>query len=313
MFKIAERTELNQISLTGIRALVLIGLLIVKPRSLEEIRKEFINLQIMEESHSDDILRIDLNTIKIMGCEISRSSAKTDYKYILSKHPFAFKIPEDEMAVLKKVYNLTKTKLDLYTLIEFDELFKKIAFHICDDESKEAILGISVLRYYDLKLIKDLMLDCKHKRTIDLMYHKPSNINDSRKQIIAQEIVYKNDKIYLYGYDLDKEEPIVLNVKRIKSILARKIQKHTIEPKQTKIRFIVKNLKAEELDINEEIVGSSVDGYIVEGVYHNDFIATQRVLSLGARCIVLEPQDFKNSVIEKVKEMRKTYEYKSGC
>ena len=37
MFKTAEKTGLNQISLTGLRALVFIGLLIVKPRSLEEI------------------------------------------------------------------------------------------------------------------------------------------------------------------------------------------------------------------------------------------------------------------------------------
>ena len=42
MFKIAEDTELNHISLTGARALVLIGLLSVKPRSFEEIKTNLI-------------------------------------------------------------------------------------------------------------------------------------------------------------------------------------------------------------------------------------------------------------------------------
>ena len=102
MLKTAEKTDLNQISLTGIRSLVLLGLLIEEPRSLEEIRESFINYKIMEEEHSNDILRIDLNTIKSMGCEISRPSPKTDFKYVLTKHPFSLKISKDEIFVLKK-------------------------------------------------------------------------------------------------------------------------------------------------------------------------------------------------------------------
>ena len=308
MFNIAEKTDLNQISLTGIRALVLIGLLITKPRSLDEIREEFINLQIMEESHSDDILRIDLNTIKIMGCEISRSSAKTNHKYILSKHPFSFKISEEELNALKKVYNFVKSKSDLNVLLEYDKLFKKIALHICDEESREAMLGVSVFKYYDINMIKDLIIDCKHNRILDLLYKKPNKTNDVKKQIIAQEIVCKNDKIYLYGYDLKKEKSVVLNLRRLKSIIARSIKKQSLGLNQTKIKFIVKNLQQEELDVHEEIIDSTVDGYVVEGSYHNEFLATQRVLSLGARCIVIEPIEFRNSVIEKIKEMRKTYE-----
>ena len=61
MLVLDGKTDLNQISLTGVRALALIGLLIIAPRSLEEIRKSFINMHIMDNNHSDDILRIDLN------------------------------------------------------------------------------------------------------------------------------------------------------------------------------------------------------------------------------------------------------------
>ena len=87
MHRIVEKTELNQISLTGMRALILVGLLIKAPRSLEEIKETFINYNIMEKSHSNDIIRIDLNTLRAMGCEISRASIKTNYKYVLTKHP----------------------------------------------------------------------------------------------------------------------------------------------------------------------------------------------------------------------------------
>ena len=68
MLKLQEDVELRQISLTGTRALMLVGLLMKAPRSLEEIREAFIERKIMEPEHSDDILRIDLNTLRTMGC-----------------------------------------------------------------------------------------------------------------------------------------------------------------------------------------------------------------------------------------------------
>ena len=49
MFKVAEKTDLNQISLTGVRALIMIGLLIVEPRSLADIKNILVGLKIMEE------------------------------------------------------------------------------------------------------------------------------------------------------------------------------------------------------------------------------------------------------------------------
>ena len=49
------------------------------------------------------------------------------------------------------------------------------------------------------------------------------------------------------------------------------------------------------------------NGYIIEGEYHNDFIAIQRILSFGADCTVLEPENFKKKIIEKLKSIRREY------
>ena len=56
-------TDLNQISLTSVRALVLLGLLMRAPRTFSEIKQTFVDLKIMEPDHSDDIIRIDLNYV----------------------------------------------------------------------------------------------------------------------------------------------------------------------------------------------------------------------------------------------------------
>lgn len=76
MFKPADKSELNQVSRTGLRGIVLLGLLIEAPRSLKEIREIFTDLNIFEPEHSDDILRIDINTLKASGCEITKANAK---------------------------------------------------------------------------------------------------------------------------------------------------------------------------------------------------------------------------------------------
>ncbi|MBQ7764351.1 hypothetical protein IJ384_03160 [bacterium] len=308
MFKTADKTELNQISLTGLRALVLIGLLIAKPRSFNEIRRAFIDLKIIDEKTSNDILRIDLNTIKLMGCDISRSSAKTDFRYILTKHPFSIKTTKNEISALKKVYNHIKRKADIYLLIEFEEFFRKIINHLCDEESKEALIGVSIFKYYDYDTIKMLVEDCKLRNTLDLTYQKPNAKSECRYQVIAQELVYSNDKIYLHGQNVDNERPIVLNLRRLKNILARRKQEHNFEIKSFKITFLLKNINKDDLTINEDVIDKTDEGYIIEGTYHNEFLAIQRVLSFGARCIVLSPTEFRNTIVEKIKEMRKIYE-----
>ena len=310
MFKTEEKTDLNQISLTGLRALVFISLLVSKPCSMDEIKQNLINLKIMDESQKDDILRIDLNTIKSMGCEISRPSPKTDFKYVLTKHPFSLKISKDEIFVLKKVYNQIKSTANIYTLLEYDELFRKIALYMCDEESKEDLLGISIFKHYDIDFIKNLMQDCKYNRELELVYKATTLSNETTKRIVAQKLIYKNEKFYIYGFDLGIKKSTVLNLKRIKSILKRGKNTQNIEIEETKVKFILKNAKPEWLENNEEIIETLETGFLVEGFYHNDFLATQRILSFGSKCTIVEPEDFKINLINKIKEMRKNYERK---
>lgn len=307
MFKTAENTDLNQISLTGIRALMLIGLLITKPHTLDEIKKKFIDLRVMEPSHSDDILRIDLNTVKEMGCKISRPTRGNGYKYTMSEHPFSFRISESELKVLKRVYNYVKKDADLITLIKYDELLKKIAFFICDEQSKELFLGISALRHYNMHLLENLIIDAKYQKELELFYKKSGSNISSRKFIIANNIVFKNDKIYLYGYDLVKKAPTVLNIKRIEKILTRRISNHNIKLQKFQIKFLLNNISPDQLEPEEEVIEKDLNGSVVLGSYHNEFLATQRILSFGADAIVLEPEDFKKNVIKKIKEMRSRY------
>lgn len=307
MFKTAEKTELNQISLTGLRAIVLLGLLMIRPRSIDEIKKYFIEYKIMDETNSNDIIRIDINTLKHMGCQFNRPTKKNNYKYELLKHSFSLHLEDVEINMLKKVYAKVKKTSNLDTLIKYHEFFKKIAFHICDNNTKEALLGISILKYYDIEKLKELESDCKLKKTLLLEYKKPTKNSIDIKEVVAQEFLIKNDKLYIQCYDLEKNDSIILNVQRILKILNSTFNKKGKEPNLTKIKFLLKDSRINDLEENEKIIESLENGYIVEGEYFNDFYARQRILSLGFRCEVLEPLNFRKVIIQKLKEMRSLY------
>ena len=309
MFQHEIKDDLNQISLTGLRALVLIGLLINKPCSMDEIRGAFINYKIIDEKSSTDILRIDLNTIKHMGCEISRPSAKTDNKYVLTKHPFDLKITKEEILALKKVYKKIKEKANLSNLFAYDELFRKISDYVCEEDIKEQLLGISILKYYDIEEIKELVLDCKYKKTLEILYKKTTSKKEEKREIVAEKIEVKNDKLYLLSYDVEKQESRVFNIRRIVSVLSRKLKNGNFEVELTKVKYILKNIDLSEIEENEKIIETLENGYLIEAEFYNDFLAIQRILSFGANCVVLEPQEIKDKIIEKIREMRKTY----GC
>lgn len=306
VLKIADKTDLNQISLTGMRSLLLLSSLMQKPMTLDEIKAKFIEYGIMEQSHSNDIIRIDLNTLRTMGCEITRASAKTGYRYVLLKHPFSFNITPEEISLFKKVYKKIKDRANIKTLIEYDTLFKKLANHVTENEIKEELYGISILKYFNIDFINELENDCNENKILKLIYQKP-DMSESEKEVLAQKLVFQNDKIYLYGFDVSKKEAVVLNISRIKSIIARLLNDGGIEIKTTVIRFFLKNSDSDILDEGETIVEKQADGCIVEGKYHNEFVAAQRILSFGSNCTVLEPQEFRELIIRKLMDMRMNY------
>lgn len=300
--------DLCQISLTGLRALTLLGLLIQAPRSLEEIKQEFVKYKITEESNSYDILRIDLNTLKLMGCEISRADKRTNNKYVLLSHPFELDIDKNDISILKKTFTKIKESANIKLLIQYYMLFKKLSEQTSNVEIKEQLLGISPLKKYDLDKINEIQEYCENKKTLNILYKTPVKNVLEEKAVVAQELVFKNDKLYLYGYDKSKKESVILNLKRILKIISTKDDDNSIDAPSVKIRFKLTNFGVAGLGKNESIIsGDFENGFIIEGVYHNDFVATQRILSFGASCTVYEPQDFKEHIVELLRKMRNTY------
>jgi predicted DNA-binding transcriptional regulator YafY len=309
VLKVATKEELCQISLTGLRALILFGLLVKEPQSLEDIRKTFLQHNVIDESSSNDILRIDLNTLRVMGCKITRADKSTNFKYRLLEHPFSLNITDEEIGVIRRAYKKIKEEADIPTLIQYDDLFRKISNYITDETIKEKILGISVLKSYKSEFLNELITDCQNNSILTLEYKSPASKNSKIIEIAVRKIIFQNDKIYLWGNDINSGEGLSLHVKRIIKIILRKSNEGGFPgAKPVCVRFLLSNFGLSGLDDSETIIERRDDGkYLIEGNYHNKFYAVQRILSLGSACTVTEPAEFRADIIAILKEMRNMY------
>lgn len=309
MINAEEKTDFCQISLTGMRGLTMLGLLIEAPRSLEEIREKFIEMKLIDPDNSNDIIRIDMNTLRAMGCEISRSSGRTNYKYVLKKHPFGLEITSEQVNLLKKAYKSIKDGASVSLLYQYDLLFSKIAEFVFDEDVKERLLGISVLKSLDKAQLEELLNDCKMQNLLCIEYKDAGNSKVISRKIIAQKMEFRSDKIYLLGFDSEKQISVMLPVKRIISITDRiKNDEDLTKLKPVEVKFFLKNFNSAGIEDCEKIIESHDDiSQIIVGKYHNEFMAIQRILSLGSDCIVLEPSYIKQKVIDKLLSMRDIY------
>ena len=129
----------------------------------------------------------------------------------------------------------------------------------------------------------------------------------TKKKFVYKTLYFKMTKFIFTVTILGKKESVILNIKRIKSILSRKDNDDDFERKEVCVKFVLKSFGVNDILENEKIIETKENNYIVEGKYHNEFVAIQRLLSFGASAIVLEPQEIKAKIIQKLKDMRENY------
>ena len=306
--EITNREDLSQISLTGARSLVLLGLLMQEPRSLEDIRNKFLEFNLIEDSNSDDILRIDINTLRSMGCLISRADHRTNNKYVLLDHPFKIDINDEELSLLKRTFNKLKENTDISLLLSYDELFKKISEFVSDKDIKEKLYWITPLKNYSRDIVDKLNEACQKHKTVKILYKTPASPKETEIEIITDKVILQNNKLYLYGIDKNSKQAIYLNIRRILKFLSQSDSNDNVTVSPVTVKFLLHELGIPGLEESEKILSGDLDnGFIIEGKYHNEFFAIQRILSFGSKCIVLEPNDFKDKVIDTLKKMKEIY------
>jgi len=307
MLRFDLQCDPKKISLTGVRAVVILALLEQKPRTFEEIKDFLVSSNLVDREYSIDTIRIDLNTLKYAGCSISRADKRTNNCYVLLSHPFDLTFSDEEVQTLKKVYDSIKKYASVSRLIEYDKLFEKLANSVKNEETKQKLLGISILKGLDKDFIEELLTDANKKSRMTIEYI----VDKSRKvkyDITVESLGIRSNKLYVYCFNHAFGKRSFLKFSSFSKILCRQLNDDETILEDFVIEFELKNYKKYTLEKDEKLIESKGNVAKIKGSYFNDFIAMQRMLYFANDCTILSPVDTKEKLVEKLEKMRSLYE-----
>ena len=304
-FNISNKMTYNLMSFTAFKAMLIFSILLDGPKTYEEIKVIYLSQEYMKETFSIDTLRVYINSLERIGCEIVRGKKSEGSKYKLIKHPFELNITDEYAKQLIKAYKAISKNISLEDLISITNFFNKISIGINNIELKNEITNLSPITKLDKKILDFLINACKNKDVISVSYYSPSP-NLKTIDIRAEELFVKNEKVYLLGESPSYSNKANLLVSRIKDLPITKINEQ-IESKSEMIiecEIYDKNI---QLENNERLISEKDGIRQVEIKSDNIFRAKQRVLSLGKQWKVIAPENFKKDIISTLKDMQEEY------
>lgn len=299
----------NLMSLTGYRTLVLLKSLLESPKSIDEINEYFLNNQYIQEKFSTDTLRIYINSLREIGCKISRANKSNAYKYELTEHPFCLKINKTQIKALSKLYKSIHNKIKIEEAINIEKLFEKLSYEVNDEKIKENILGLKLIKQADLKIVDQLMAHCKKKHQI-IFLHKSNHSGITEIEIIADKLKFRSEKLYILGQSITHNEYSFYRVDKIIKILAQKIKKDSPKEKVFKVICEIEQNPNYQPNEDERILSINGNKTVIEITSKNEFDLKQRLLYDNKNLKILEPEHFKKDFIKTLEEMQKIYEEK---
>lgn len=296
----------NLMSLTGYRTLIILSALMESPKTNDEINEYFYNNQYIKEKFSSDTLRLYINSLRAVGCEITKANKSNSKKYELLSHPFTYGITKSQLNAIEKIYKNVYDKISAKELLAFDNFFEKLSGFVTDTETKEFIQGLSAIKHLNKTILEDLILHCKNKNQIIILYNSPKS-GKKEIEIIADKLEFKSEKLYLYGNNLTHKEYSFFLVEKISKIQSIKIMKSS--ENFDKIKVIYENYNLEyKIETRETLLEKTSEKLVIELTADNEFDAIQKILYKAEDCKVISPENIKKQVVDKLKLMVKSYE-----
>ena len=306
-FMKTKKVTYNLMSFTGFKSMLLLSYLMEAPHSYEEIKKYFMENEFIHESISIYTLRVYINSLERLGCEIKRGKKAEGSKYRLIKHPFELKITDTQIKSLIKVFkSLTKT-IDVEDLLSVTNFFEKISQGITNPDLKLTLENISPLKKLNPKILEILINACRRNDELTILYNSPAS-GAKEIDVLAEKLTVANNKVYLKGISPQyKDTKVSFLVSRIMEPPVIKLVKtirQDIEPLIIGCEIYDTNLPLKE---NEKVISQDDEKRMVEITSDNKFLTLQRILSMGSSCKVLYPESFKDEIYSTLKKMKEEY------
>lgn len=305
--------QLDNVSLTAYRVIAILLMLKERPHTEVEINERLKDSIASSRVLSRDSIWLYINTLKVLGCNITRPTKNNGYKYILKDHPFNLHLTELELKSLLEVRKYISSISDWQLSCNYDKFLstlckllpesdKKILTEYCKSNFREI--------NYTLKqdLIAELEYYCSNNDCILIVYNSLSGKSTEIK-LFAEKLKYENGALYIWGYNATLEEYQYLRVDRIDSVAKTDLQDVTLN--KTSVDVIFKlygiHIVSYNPEEDEEVLSRNADSIVIKHKLKNKFKLIQKILSFGRDCEILEPRQLQKDLIKKLKLMKKNY------
>ena len=298
----------NLMSFTAFKSILLFTLLIDGPKSYEEMQKFFKNHEYLHESISIDTLRIYLNSLREVGCKISKKTINGTTRYWIDSHPFALKFDEKQIKSIIKIYKAISKNIEVRDLIALQTFFTKISQYVENEELKLKLQNISPISNIDYQLILDLLKYAQNNTEINV-YYNSANSGKKDITIIVDKVFINNSKLYISGINSEYNTYSSFLVSKIIKINSINLKEKTLSTPELTVGYQYTKDDNENFELlnNEKIIQNKDNVLTVEITSKNKFEITQRIMSHSIKCKVLYPQSYKEDIIATLKRMKEGY------
>lgn len=298
----------NLMPLTGYRTLVIFAALLESPKTNDEINDCLLHNQYIKERFSSDTLRIYINSLRAIGCEITGANKSNNKKYELISHPFEYDIPKAQLKALSKLSKSVFDKIDIEDVIVIEKFFKKLVALIKSNETKAVLRNNAVAVQIDRGVLEELIIHCKKKNQITFLYNSPKS-GVKEIELVADRLSVRSGKLYLWGNNFTHMQYSFFSIARIIKICSVTLHKIKEEFPPLKVIYELRNHNEDYTpDDYEKIIEKTQDKLIIEAISKNEFSLMQKILYYASDCKILHPDDFKTKLVDKLKLMEESYE-----
>lgn len=307
-FNKSNKVTYNLMSFTAFKSLLLFSQLLEGPKTYEDICNFFEEHPYVKEKLALDTLRVYITSLKRAGCEVVKKKTPAGLTYQIVSHPFEFKISDSQIKAIVKIYRILLKTATVSDILEFEIFMVSLAKKIESKELEDSIEKFSIFRNIDKTLVKNLIEHSKFNRRIKILYNSPKS--DLKEiSVVANSVVIIQNKLYLSGISLEYNHDVAYPIQRIKYIVSVDYDSDTsVEVNYITVGYELSTLNPGiKLSDNERIVEIKDDSVIVEARTSNLFMMKRKILEYGALCTVLYPEEFREDIIDTLKNMRKEY------
>lgn len=262
-----------------------------------------------------------MNTLKALGCEISRPTRSNGYRYQLSYHPFSHFLTQQDVQTIKDIFLHFDDRIDYWNMIYFQRWLQRVFEKATNKDRLQGLQQLMTeLRMIDYQSVQQLVSQLEQysaQRQLIRITYKSAVSDVKLIDFLPQKIFHHQGVLYLLGFGPDWDRASMLRLDKIEQVepldnpaLAEELLQKQQHKQTYVLRFL--NCSAKDIDTfgeDQQMLRDPVctEHLLIKFRTDNEFLLTQTLLTLGYRFQILYPQTYKQELLNTVREMRQLY------